>query len=106
MYRFLPALSVVLGLVFMAALAANATEQQPKSHDGTVVKAIDGKLTMNLKGDKKDHTHIVSKTAKITVDGKAAKLEDLKEGMPVTVTLDDGTNTAIVIAARTKKDKE
>jgi hypothetical protein len=44
---------------------------------------------MTMTGDSKKHTHDVARDAKITVDGKAAKLEDLKEGFHIKVTTDD-----------------
>lgn len=59
-----------------------------KPHDGKVVKAGDGKLTMTFKDDKKPHTHDVAKDAKITLDEKNAKLEDLKEGYHAHVWMD------------------
>ena len=60
-----------------------------KVHEATVVKAGDGKITLTFKGDDKKHTHDVAKDAKITLDGKTVKLEELKEGFPVKVTMDD-----------------
>lgn len=60
-----------------------------KLHDATVVKAGDGKIVLTFKGDDKKHTHDVAKDAKITLDAKDAKLEDLKEGFPVKVGWDD-----------------
>ncbi len=79
--------------LFLAALALALLVGQPaiasdKAHKGKVVKAGDGKLTMTFKGDTKKHTHDVVKDAKITLDGKAARLKDLKEGFHVKVTMD------------------
>ncbi len=73
------------------------------SHDGTVVKAGEGHLTMEAQ-DKKDYTHMVAKDAKITCDGKDCKLDDLKKGTKVAVTLDGKGDTAKVtkIEATTK----
>ena len=81
-------------LWFLAAIAVSLFAGKPafaddKPHEGTVVSAAAGKLTMTLKGDEKKHTHDVAKDAKITLDGKAAKLEDLKAGFHVKVTMDD-----------------
>ena len=58
-------------------------------HEATVVKAGDGKITLAFKGDDKKHTHDVAKDAKITLDDKKAKLEELKEGFPVKATMDE-----------------
>jgi type 1 fimbria pilin len=60
-----------------------------KVHEATVVKAGDDKITLTFKGDDSKHSHDVAKDAKITLDGKDAKLEDLKEGATVKATMDD-----------------
>jgi hypothetical protein len=75
--------------VALVALAGPSLRADDKAHEATVVKAGDGKITLTFKGDDKKHTHDVAKDAKITLDGKAAKLEELKEGFPVKVTMDD-----------------
>ncbi len=58
------------------------------------VKAGDGKLTIQDK-DKKEHSCTVAKDAKITCDGKECKLEDLKAGVKVKVTVDNKVATKI-----------
>ena len=60
-----------------------------KVHEATVVKAGDGKITLSFKGDDQKHTHDVAKDAKITLDDKEVKLEELKEGVAVKATMDD-----------------
>jgi hypothetical protein len=67
--------------------------------EGTVVKAADGKLTLEGK-DKKEHACNVAKDAKITCDGKACKLDDLKKGVKVKVTVEK--DMAVKIEASTK----
>jgi type 1 fimbria pilin len=81
--------------VFVAALAIAAfvagparADDKASVHEGEVVKASAGKLTMTGE-DKKQHTHDVAKDAAITLDGKKAKLEDLKAHAHVKVTVDD-----------------
>jgi type 1 fimbria pilin len=81
--------------MFAAALilAVFVSQQAPAAddqvHEATVVMAGDGKITLTFKGDEKKHTHDVAKDAKITLDGKDAKLDDLKEGATVKATMDD-----------------
>jgi len=80
--------------LFVAALAltvfvSQRVSAEDKVHDATVVKAGDDKITLTLKGDEKKHEHDVAKDAKITLDDKDAKLEDLKEGFTVKMTMDD-----------------
>ncbi len=78
-------------LVAVAALVAFsgqsfAEDKKAGTHEGKVVKAEKGKLTMTDKDGKNEHTHAVAADAKITSDGKECKLEDLKAGSTVKVT--------------------
>lgn len=82
--KFLLAIAVVLLALSSQALRA-ADEKAPEA---TVVKVEGNMITLTFKGDTQKHTHDVAKDAKITLDGKAAKLEALKEGFPVKVTMD------------------
>ena len=79
--------AVAVALVALAGPPLLAADD--KVHEATVVKAGDGKITLTFKGDDKKHTHDVAKDAKITLDDKKAKLEELKEGFPAKVTMDD-----------------
>jgi hypothetical protein len=81
--RSLSVALAALALTFFLSQAARADE---KTHEGKIVKAGDGKLTMTGKDGKKEHTHNVANNAKITCDGKECKLEDLKAGCSVKVT--------------------
>lgn len=76
---------VVLAMVMFLGQRAMAHED----HEGKVVSVGNGKLTMTMTEDKKNREHNVrvAKDAKITVDGKEAKLEDLKQGFEVKVTI-------------------
>jgi hypothetical protein len=87
MYRVLSLSLAALALALFAAGPALA-DDKGTVHDGHVVKVADGKLTMTGK-DKKEHTHDVAKDAQITLDGKKAKLSDLKPHTHVKVTMDD-----------------
>lgn len=75
------ALAALAGLPLLAA--------DGKAHEVSVVKAGDGKIVLTMKGDEKKHTHDVATDAKITLDGKEAKLEGLKAGFTAHVTMDD-----------------
>jgi hypothetical protein len=85
MYRMLSLSVAALALVLFAV---NPTRADESVHEGHVVKVAAGKLTMTGE-DKKEHTHDVAKDAAITLDGKKAKLEDLKPHMHAKVTMDD-----------------
>src|SRR5262249_48947869 len=87
-YRMIASLLACVALVVFVGQAGSAAED--KAHEGKVVKAGDGKLTMSEKADPtKKHTHDIGKDVKITLDDKPAKLEDLKEGNPVKVWMND-----------------
>ena len=85
--RCLPLFAASLALAVFVGQPVAAAED--KVHEATVVKAGDGKITLTFKGDEKKHEHDVAKDAKITLDGKDAKLEELKEGFTVKMTMDD-----------------
>jgi biopolymer transport protein ExbD len=87
-------LLVVFAVAMLFAAAVIAAEVE-----GNVVKAGDGKLTITDK-DKKEHSCNVSKDTKISCDGKACKLDDLKKGVKVKVTVEK--DTAVKIEASTK----
>jgi hypothetical protein len=96
------------GLVFVAVLAIvwAPSAYADKTHEGLVVKAADGKLTMSDRDGGKRHTHDVAADAKITCDGKGCKLSDLLEGFCVTVTTRDNSNAAIRIDAKSEETHE
>ena len=83
---------------------AVADDKDAKDHEGIVVKAGEGKLTMTAKGEEKEHTMNVAKDAKISLDGKEAKLANLKKGYHVTVTT-HGDHGVIKVVAHSKPPK-
>lgn len=85
-------LSLVLVALAVIGFSAFAEEDKDNAHQGTVVSAADGKLTMT-DADGKEHSHKVATKAKISLDGKECKLEDLKKGMKVKVTTKKGDAT-------------
>src|SRR5258708_2104320 len=96
LYRVLGFACAALALVML--LNASAVVAQDKNtHEGKVVSVKGEKLTMEGKNGK-EFTHDVVTTAKITCDGKACKLTDLKTGQRILVTVDD-TNRATRIEA-------
>ena len=73
----------VVCLAAMPALAADADAKDLAMHEGKVVSVGDGKLVMSVDG--KEHIHSVAADAKISCDGKACKLDDLKPGQRIRV---------------------
>jgi len=91
-------LSATLAVVTGMAVSLAAAEK----HEGKVVEAAKGKLTMTDLDGKNKHTHEVADSAKITLDGKAAKLDELKSGYTIEVTT-DGKSGATAISAKSSK---
>src|ERR1700682_4227445 len=105
--RILP-LGLALGVFLASGIAAAAAVEKTSDKSdstvaGTVSKVnVDGlKITVTDK-DGKDHKLMVAKDADISCDGAACKLEDIKNGATVTVTVKkDGDNrTASKIEAK------
>jgi Cu/Ag efflux protein CusF len=94
-------MAVVALAVFVGT--AYAEDPQPGTHDGKVVKVEPGKLTMSDKEGKNQHTHVIPATAKITLDGKEAKLADLKPGNTVKVTIEKKDDKLTVVSVEAKK---
>jgi hypothetical protein len=70
------------------------------THEGTVVSVSDNKLTMSGKDGKDEHTHDVGADAKVSLNGKDAKLADLKKGDKVKVTMGDDKKVSKIEAKR------
>ena len=98
---------LLVAFVAVAALAvfasASIAAKDDATHSGVVVSAGEGKLTMSDKDGKNEHSHDVAADAKVSCDGKECKLEDLKKGASVKVTIKD--KKATKIEASTKKSK-
>lgn len=91
----------VVALALFVALPVLAGDEN--TLEGKVVSAAGGKLVTADK-DKTELTYTVAPDAKITIDGKAAKLEDLKKGTFVRLTTKKNDKTvAIAIEADTKE---
>jgi len=96
---------IVLGLmlgVALTALVSSAVVAADKAHEGTVVSAAEGKLVMTDKDGKNEHTHMVATATKVTLDGKDAKLIELKKGDAVKVMMDPEGKVVAISATRAK----
>ncbi|MDY3555363.1 hypothetical protein R5W24_004506 [Gemmata sp. JC717] len=96
------ALAAVAALVF-AFNTARAEDAKPGTHEGKVVKAEAGKLTMTDKDGKHEHTHTIPASAKVTCDGKECKVEDLKPGSSVKVVTEKKEDKVMVVRVEAKK---
>lgn len=93
MFRSVSRVVAILALVCFVAAPALAAEKAD-SHDGTFVKADEKTLTMKGKNDK-EHSHDLAKDVKVTLDGKEAKLADIKAGTKIKVTIAEKKATKI-----------
>ena len=72
-------------LALVAWVGSYLRQGRHNTHEGTVVVSA-GKLIMTGK-DGKEHTHDIGATTSVTLNGKEAKLTDLKKGDKVKVTM-------------------
>lgn len=94
---------LAMAVMFVFAMIARPTiyvNQEMKSHDGVVVSATAGKLTMSDKDGKNEHTHKVTLVAKVTLNGQPAQLAQLMKGDMVNVTVDPENKVTSVAAMR------
>ncbi|MCE9554148.1 MAG: hypothetical protein K8T91_12335 [Planctomycetes bacterium] len=98
MFRALLLCMAVVGLGATLAVAADPPEGM-KTHDGVVVSAADGKLTMSM-SDGSEHSHMIGANVAISINGQAAKLTDLKKGDKITVTTDNESRVTAVSCMR------
>jgi len=66
------------------------------SHEGKVVTASKGQLTMTSMTGDNQHTHDVAADTKITCEGQPCKLDSLQAGDVITVTLDQKDGKSVV----------
>lgn len=87
LYRMFPLVTLALAM-FVASpvlVAKDTAESADVTHDGKVVSVTGDKLVMSNK-EGKEHSHTLSKDAKVTCDAKPCKVGDLKAGMKIRVT--------------------
>jgi hypothetical protein len=83
--KLLPFLTLMLGIGLVGLTSPQAAD--PQTREGMVVSAGSGQLVVSDMAGK-EQTHSVGTEAKVTVHGKPARLEDLKLGMRVRVTME------------------
>jgi len=96
----MPRIFAALLMAVAVAVLARSAVAEDKTHEGTVVSVADNKLVMTDKDGKGEHSHMIDAATKVTLDGKAAKITDLKKGDHVKVTTGDGGKVSAVAAMR------
>jgi hypothetical protein len=94
--------AAALVLCLFAGLGV-AADEKGTTHEGLIVSALDGKLTMTDKDGKNEHIHNVAADAKITCDGKDCKLTELKKGETVKVTTEKKGDKTMAVKIEAKK---
>ncbi|HET6250778.1 MAG TPA: hypothetical protein VFE47_24020 [Tepidisphaeraceae bacterium] len=106
--KYVLAFTALLALVGFVGFG-HAADAKTHKHTGTFVKIDSGVMTYKgLRAPNKEHTIKVDDAkTKVTVEGKDAKLADIKADMYLTITDEDGTAVAIAATATapTKKPK-
>ena len=99
------AMIALLGFVGFTHAADDTTTKKPVMHRGVVIVKIDtSELTYKgTRANSKEHTIKVNDSTKVTLEGKDAKLSDLKADLYATITDQDGTATKIVASAEAPK---
>lgn len=80
---------IAVAVLAGSAIAFTAEDDKKATHDGTIVSISGTELVMKGKDDK-EHAHTLAKSAKMTLDGKDCKAEDLKAGLKIRVTTNTG----------------
>ena len=96
------ALMAVAAVAFWVAPAV-ADEPKEGTHEGKVVKAESGKLTISDKEGKNEQTLAITDDTKVTCDGKPCKVEDLKAGYPVKVKVEKKEDKLQVVSVDARK---
>ncbi len=78
-------MAAVAVTMFFSSPAWAAKDAKEVSHDGKFVSAKEMTFVMTAKGGK-EHSHTLATDAKVTCDGEACKLADLKAGTKIRVT--------------------
>jgi hypothetical protein len=98
MFRTLAMVLTVLALTVFLAVPVLAEEKKADVHEGTFVKAAADGKSFTMKGkDDKESSHDLAADAKVTYDGGATKITDLKAGTKIKVTILD--NKAVKVEA-------
>lgn len=96
----MPRIFAALMLAIAVAVLANSAAAQDKTHEGIVASVAENKLVMTDKEGKGEHTHMIDAATHVTLDGKAAKITDLKKGDAVKVTTNNAGKVSAVAATR------
>jgi hypothetical protein len=95
-YRSLAVVLVLFAVVCLVGQFAIADDKNANSHEGKIVRAGNGSLTMTDKDGQNQQTFKVAANARISCDDKECKLDDLKPGYHVKVTQGSEADKAVI----------
>jgi ribosome maturation factor RimP len=101
----LAAVALVL-FVGVRALADEKQKDTKNQMEGKIVRIEGNKIVMTDKDGKNEHTHTLAADAKVSLDGKDARLTDLKKDQMVRVTTKEGDPTQAVRIEALDKNKD
>jgi len=90
---------LLVGVSLIAlVLLVSAPGGAASTHEGKVVEAGKGKLTMTDMAGSNQHTHDVASDAEVTCEGQSCNLDSLQPGDMITVALDQKDGKSVVTA--------
>jgi hypothetical protein len=108
-YRVLPFVVLALAVaLFVTAPALAEAEKNADSHEGTVV-SFDGKKLIMKDKDGKEHTHNISDTTLLMLDGRksdVAAFKGLKEGTRIRVWTDKTSKDKVTKVEALDRNKD
>jgi hypothetical protein len=88
------------------ALADDKNKDNKNQMEGKIVRIEGNKIVMADKDGKNEHTHTLAADARVSIDGKDARLTDLKKDQMVRVTTKEGDQTQAVRVEALDKNKD
>jgi hypothetical protein len=107
-YRVLPFVVLALAVALFVSAPALAAAEDANSHEGTCV-SFDGKKLVMKDKDGKEHTHNVTDTTELLLDGKksdVATFKLLKDGTKIKVWTDKNDKTKVIKIEALDKNKD
>lgn len=92
--------------LFAGSQALAKDDVERAQHDGKVVSIAGDKLVMSDRDNGKEHSHALSADTKVCIDGKPAKIDNLKAGMWIRVTMKSDVKNATARIEALEKNKE
>jgi hypothetical protein len=100
------ALALLLGTRALADDKNKDSKDNKNQMEGKIVRIEGNKIVMTDKDGKNEHTHTLAADARVSLDGKDAKLTDLKKDQMVRVTTKEGDPTQAVRIEALDKNKD